>query len=184
MRLTVSGLLLVALINTAGGQEDKTMSDNAKITIEEARLKLAREYNNQVWTLLENEDRTAADDEIMLHAAHASCFLWMQVGTPLNHQRGEWLVARVYAVLGHGDAALRHARRCLELTERHHQLMSDFDMAYAYEGLARALAISGKLNEARKYYRLAEQAGQALKDPEDMKIFMGNLRSEPWGGLR
>lgn len=89
MRLTVSGLLLVALINTAGGQEDKTMSDNAKITIEEARLKLAR-----------------------------------------------------------------------------------------------ALAINGNPDEARKYYKLAEQAGQALKDPEDMKIFMGNLRSEPWGGLR
>ncbi len=61
---------------------------------------------------LENPDRTQAEDEEMLHAAHASLYHWLQVGTVLHHQRGLWMIARVHAVLGHAAEALRYASRC------------------------------------------------------------------------
>ena len=45
---------------------------------------------NHVWTLLEKPTRTAAEDEEMVHAAHASRHHWAQVGIPANVARGEW----------------------------------------------------------------------------------------------
>ena len=77
----------------------------------------AKTINGEVWRLLEKPDRSAADDEQMIHAAHASCYHWLYAGTPLHHQRGEWLIARVYPVLGHREAAERYARRCLALAQ-------------------------------------------------------------------
>ena len=79
----------------------------------------AKETNGEVWRLLEKADRTPADDEQMIHAAHASCYHWLFAGTALHQQRGEWLIARVYTVLGEREAAERHTRRRLALTEAH-----------------------------------------------------------------
>ena len=50
----------------------------------------------------------------MLHAAHASRFHWLSAGDVVNWLRGDWLLARVYAVLNHPSLALRFARLCLE----------------------------------------------------------------------
>jgi len=35
----------------------------------------------------------------MLHMAHASCYHWSIIGTPLEIERGEWQVSRVHSVL-------------------------------------------------------------------------------------
>ncbi len=42
---------------------------------------------NHVWSLLEMEDRTTAQDDEMLHAAHASRWHWAQTGVPDLNQR-------------------------------------------------------------------------------------------------
>jgi len=84
-----------------------------------------------VWDLLEKPERTPREDEIMLLTAYASCYHWLQVGTAVNQQRGEWLIARVYTVLGRKEMALERARRCFELTEQFDKEMEDFDRAYA-----------------------------------------------------
>lgn len=83
----------------------------------------------------------------MLHASHASLYHWLQVGTGSHHQRGEWMIAHVLTVLGNGNEAVRHANRCLELTEAHSDLMEDFDLAYAYEAMARSTALAGNIEE-------------------------------------
>src|SRR5439155_394862 len=72
---------------------------------------------NRAWKLLENPDRTPAEDDELLHCAHASRYHWIGAGTQVNAARGEWQCSRVYAVLGRGEPALHHARRCLELAE-------------------------------------------------------------------
>ena len=90
---------------------------------------------------METEDRTQAQDDRMLHMAHASRHHWEQVGTPANLARGEWLCSRVYAVLGRGEPSLHHARRVLELCEEHG--IGDWDLAFAHEALARAHAVAG-----------------------------------------
>ena len=55
----------------------------------------------------------------MIHAAHASRFHWSRAEgvTTINLARGEWQCCRVYAVLGRGEPALWHARRCLAYVE-------------------------------------------------------------------
>ena len=133
---------------------------------------------------VQKADRTQADDEMMIHCAHASCRHWLEAGTGLHHQRGEWMIARVYAVLGQAEAAILHANRCLELTKEHSDLMEDFDWAYAYEGVARANAIAGNRDKALEYIALAEKAGEAIADAESKKFFVGDFDAGDWKGLR
>ena len=160
------------------------MSEEEKYTEEEAHRLFGGKLNGEVWGLLEKPDRSQAEDELMVHAAHASCCYWLKVGTGLHHQRAEWLIARVYSELGLAESALRHARRCQELTAEHADLMEDFDQAYAYEAMARVNAVAGNSEEAQKYMELAEQAGQAIADEENRKFFLGDLNGGDWHGLR
>ncbi|MBA3401570.1 MAG: hypothetical protein H0U05_06220 [Actinobacteria bacterium] len=44
---------------------------------------------NRVWGLLELDERTPAEIDEMIHAAHASCYVWSKVGTLANVARGE-----------------------------------------------------------------------------------------------
>ena len=81
------------------------------------RRALAVGLFNHTWTLLEMHPRTAAQDDEMLHSAHASRYHWGEVSDDVHLARGEWQCARVYAVLGRAEPALWHARRCVELVE-------------------------------------------------------------------
>ena len=123
---------------------------------------------NHVWTLLRLDERTREQEDEMIHAAHASRHFWGRVGAPENHARGEWQCSRVYAVLGRGEPAIHHARRCLELCEQHG--IGDWDLAFAYEALARAHAVAGDASAAR-YKELARTAGEAIADREDREVF-------------
>ena len=150
----------------------------------ETHRQFAIELNGRVWDLLAQKERSDQENEEMIHAAHASCLHWLKAGTAIHHQRGEWLIAHVYAELGLAEPALRHAQRCQELTHEHADQMADFDLAYAHEGLSRAYAIAGQHEQAEKELKMAKQAGQAIADKESKKIFLGDLCSGNWGGLK
>ena len=107
-----------------------------------SRRALAAGLFNHTWTLLETHPRTAAQDDEMIHAAHASRYHWGEVTDDVHLARGEWQVARVYATLGRAEPALYHARRCVELAEAD-AAREDWDLAAAYEGMARACAVAG-----------------------------------------
>jgi len=47
------------------------------------------------------------------------------------------------------EPALCHAKRYLEICEESN--IGDFDLAYAYEAMARAYAVAGESPEAEKY---------------------------------
>lgn len=158
------------------------MNDEERYTLDEAHLQFAKKANGLVWDLLEKEERTEAESEEMLHAAHASQFHWLHAGTGVHQQRGEWLISRVYVVLGNGREALRHAERCAELTEEHADLMQDFDRAYSLECLARSLALLGDKNKAAEQLGLARKAGEAIADEESRGIFMQDLDGGDWYG--
>ena len=128
--------------------------------------RLAAGLYNEVWRLMELPGRTREQDDEMLHAAHASRHHWGRVGEPVNLARGEWLCARVYAVLDRSEPALRHARRCLEiLTESGGG--EDWDQAAAYEAMARAHLVAGDRAVARDWVRKAREALRAIADPAD-----------------
>jgi hypothetical protein len=139
--------------------------------------RLAAELFNRVWALLEQASRSSSEDDTMLHAAHASRFHWGEIGEPVNLVRGEWQVSRVYAVLQRPEPALWHARRCLELCQQHS--IADFDLAFAYEAMARAHAVAGQHDATTSYVQLARQAGRQIAQQEDRDVFLADLASIP-----
>jgi hypothetical protein len=136
--------------------------------------------NQLVWTLLGGE-RGPEDDEAMLNAAHASLHHWTEVGGPLERGRGEWLVSHVYAVLGRAEPACHHAERALAVLEA--EGVGDFDLAYGYEGVARAAALSGVVDRAAEFRDMARAAAEAITEPEDRALFDADLAAGPWYAL-
>jgi DNA-binding transcriptional MerR regulator len=132
---------------------------------------------NHVWTLLETPDRTPAQTDEMIHAAHASRHHWAAVGTAANLARGEWQCSRVYAVLGRGEPALWHARRCVAILEANG--IGDWDLAAGYEGMARASAAAGDLAEARAWAARAQAACDAVEEDEDRRIVQADIDGLP-----
>lgn len=150
----------------------------------EDHLKLAKQLNGRVWELLQSDSLTQDQQDEMRYAAYASCYHWLNAGTAANHQRAEWLISRVHIRVNEPASALRHASRCLALTEAHSSEMEDFDVAYAFEAMARASALAGNLDSARRYYGNAEETGAKIRDDEDREIFMNDLRIGEWFGLK
>ncbi len=149
------------------------MSESEKSIDQETHSKLAIDLFNQVWDLIGKTDRTTEEDDKMVHAAHASRFHWGEIGTPLEFERGEWQISRVYSVLNRPQAALHHAKRCLEICEANE--ISDFDLAFAYEALARAHAMARETSKSREFVVLAEQAGEKIEDEGNREYFLGDL---------
>jgi DNA-binding transcriptional MerR regulator len=136
---------------------------------------LAAGLFNETWTLLERTDRTPADDDRMINAAHASRFHWGNVGEPVNLAIGEWQISRVYAVLGRAEPSLYHANRSLELCRDHG--IGDFSLAYAYEALARAHLVAGDRTEAARFTELAREAGETIAEEEDRELLTQDLEA-------
>lgn len=154
------------------------MESPERLTLEESHKRFAVDFFNEIWPLLTKEGRTEEEDERMINAAHASLLHWQHVGKPINAQRGEWMVSHVYAVLGMAGPAAFHAGRCMRITEE--QGLQDFDLAYAYEGLARAHAAAGDRAEAARFRGLAKGAGERVAEAEDRELSMGDLAAGPW----
>jgi len=135
--------------------------------------KFAVELFNRTWDLLDKEDRTPEEADTMIHAAHASRYHWGEIGTPLEFERGEWPLSRVYAVLTHPEAALYHAQRCLDICMANE--IRDFDLAFAYEALARAYAIAGEGAKSGEYTELAMKAAEEIEDKDNREYLEGEL---------
>jgi DNA-binding transcriptional MerR regulator len=143
----------------------------------ETQRKLAAELFNYTWTLIEKQDRTPEETERMLNASHASRFFWGLVGNTVNHARGEWQLARVYSIADLPTDAIRHAESCLALTEEHG--IGDFDLACAYEALARAHAVAGERDRSASYEALGREAAARIEDADDRELVLGDLETLP-----
>jgi hypothetical protein len=164
----------------AGGEEieDVMPIRPSSVSLEPAlQRKTAADLFNFTWTLLEKPDRTERETDLMVHAAHASRFMWEDIGEPVNHARGEWQIARVYAVADRPEPALHHARRCLEIVEEHG--VGDFDLACAYEALARAHATAGEREQAARYETLGREAAARIADADDRELVVSDLDTLP-----
>jgi uncharacterized protein YndB with AHSA1/START domain len=141
----------------------------------------AIEANNSTWELLDGRSHTRDEADDLLARAYASTYHWARAAgrTPANAARGSWLVSRSHAVLGHGELALHHADQCAAMCAA--AGLEDFDLAYAFEARARALACLGRLDEARVDRKAAGAVD--IVDAEDRSIFEADLAAEPWFGL-
>jgi hypothetical protein len=141
----------------------------------EIHRKFAIDLFNLTWSLLDKKDRTLEEDDKMIHAAHASRFHWGEIGTPLEFERGEWQISRVYSVLKRSEPALYHAKRCLEICKKNN--IGDLDIAFAYEALARAYAVDGLKAQCEENLELARKTGQQIKKEEDRNYFLSELKT-------
>jgi hypothetical protein len=139
----------------------------------EAQKRLGIELFNLTWTLLEDEDRSARDNERMIDAAHASRGFWELAGGPTEHARAEWLIARVYATLGRAEPALHHAHRCLTVGEA--RGLGEFDLACAHEALARAFAAGGDRDAAAWHLAHGRELAGRVADAEERELVLGDL---------
>jgi hypothetical protein len=151
---------------------------------EDTHREMARKANARVWELLEATVRSQGENDELLEAAYTSLFHWRFGGAEPHRARGLWSVAHAHTVLGDGPQAMKYARSCFEWTTEHRHVMEDFDVAYAHEGLARAMALAGQPEAARRQLGLALEAGERISDPEDKSIFMGDLEAGDRYGIR
>ena len=142
---------------------------------EKIHKQLGIDLFNATWDLMDKPVRTIEEDDEMIHSAHASRYHWGKVGAPVNLARGEWQISRVYAVLNRSEPAHYHALRCLEICLANN--IGDFDLAYAYEALARVYSIQNKIIECHHYLKHARQAGEAIQEQEDREHFFEDLGS-------
>ena len=156
------------------------MTEETSLIPDAIHRRLAVDLFNRVWDLLEMEARSSAEDDLMVHAAHASRYHWGEIGSALERERGEWQISRVYAVLGRPEAALYHAQRCLEICTEHQ--IGDFDLAFAYEALARANVAARHPADCGEAFLLAEGAAKEIKDDDDREYFLSELATIRCGG--
>ena len=137
--------------------------------------------NNSVWDLYGSPTYGPDDVDELLGRAYAAAYHWRRASgnTPTNAARASWLLSRCHAVLGHGELALHHAEQSALIVER--ARLQDFDLAYAYEARARALACLDRMDEAAAVLALA--CAVEVADPDDRTIVESDITAEPWFGL-
>jgi hypothetical protein len=131
---------------------------------------------NSSWALMEKPSRMPEEDDELVHHVHASMYHWLQAPEcePKHRARGEWLCSRAYAVLGRAEPALHHARRCMEICEQHADNIEDWDLAFAYEALARASRVAGDEEAARRFERRGRELADEVADAEDKEIVLND----------
>jgi hypothetical protein len=144
---------------------------------DEAHRRLGVELFNRTWALMDKDARTSAEDDEMIHGAHASAYHWLQVGTAANRARSEWQCSRMYTAFGRAEPALWHAQRCLEICEAEPGALEDWDLPFAYEALARAYAVAGDTAETARCLEQARSLGAAIVDEEDRVQLESDLAS-------
>ena len=124
---------------------------------------LGIEANSDTWNLLGRTDRTPDDDARMVHVAHASAH-------HLGHRRrrhqlgaGRVPVQPGLRLPGAGRARALPAERCA--THVATAGLTDFDLAYAHEARARALACAGRLDDARRTRPRGRHARRGRRGP-------------------
>jgi len=137
--------------------------------------KFAVDFFNQTWDLIEKENRDQSEIDRMINSAHASRYHWAFVGEAVNFARGEWQISRVYAVIRRTEPCLYHANRCLKITLEND--LEDFDLAFAYEAMARAYDLANDEVAMAKYLTMAKDAGAQIQKKGDRDYFFSELRT-------
>jgi hypothetical protein len=131
--------------------------------------RFAMEMNNRAWDLAEKPVRTPAEEEEMIHAAHAAALHWSRVGTELNRARMDMLLGQAHAQAGDGKLAMQHARRCFDYFSAREA--KDWEIAFAHAVLANAARAAGDTAMYAEHRAIAAKLGEAIADPEERELF-------------
>jgi hypothetical protein len=166
---------LEAQVTGAGGVKAVKMqpTDSEEIMDRQEHRHYAITFFNQVWTLLDQDNRSAEEADLMVHMAHASRAHWQVAGGAREWAIGEWQIARVYAELGRAEPALYHAKAAMALAGEGQ--LGPFQSASAREGLARALIIAGEPDAGRAMADEARALLPLIKDAEERDVIKADL---------
>jgi len=148
---------------------------NEELSQQEWHKKQAIHAFNSTWDLIEKVDRSPEDTLKMIHMAHASRYHWGEIGTDLEFARGEWQISRVYSIVKCPERALFHAKASLDYCEKSN--IGDFDLAFAYEAIARSYYLLNQISEYEKFYNLALAASNNISKESNKTYFISELNS-------
>ncbi|MGE5601891.1 MAG: hypothetical protein ACM30E_02500 [Nitrososphaerales archaeon] len=153
------------------------MSDEPNFDIEAAHRYFSTECFNRAWDLIDQENRTPADEDEMLNLSMASLWHWTQRPdcTKKELSLGYWQVSRIYAITGRPENAVWYAERCLEVTED--AGLPPFYLGYAYEALARAAMAGRNKRQAMEYIAQARALAAQEKNEEDKQLLIDDLET-------
>jgi len=137
---------------------------------ETAHRFFATGMNNQAWDLLESPARRSEQDELMRTTAYAAARHWSEVGQAINQQRAECLLAQVHAALGEASAAVRHARRALDLMTEAGDSIEAFDLVLTHDAASRAYLLAQELPLAASHRAQVESARTSITDAADREV--------------
>ncbi len=154
-------------------------------TIDQAHRYFGVTYNNAIFPIITQENPSLEDQSKAISLAHAALLHWeAHSGSKIvNKQRGLYMIAKAYISANDALNARRYAQQCFDITQAHAPEMKDFDHAYAHEVMARVEALAGNKEAFENYYQQATKLGNELSDPEDQKIFQGDMKSSNWFGM-
>jgi len=76
-------------------------------------------------------------------------------------------------ILNRPQTAIYHAERCLEICTVNE--IGDFDIAFAFEAIARAYAVAGEFDKSQEYIKLGKQASEQIEDEGNREYFLSEL---------
>jgi len=133
---------------------------------------LATQLFNRCWDLLA-ATRDDDDDVELLTAAFSSRFHWLNAGGVGQWIVSDWMVARASAAIGEGELALRFATRAHTAAQENE--VPDWLIASSTEGVARAYAATGDVEEFDNWSALATRLIDVIADPEDKALIASQL---------
>ncbi len=151
------------------------MSNAPGFDLEAAHRFFSTDCFNRAWGLIEKPDRTPDEDEEMIRMSLASTWHWTQRSDckPTHLSVGYWQTSRIFSILGKANAARRYGQ--LSLDKCREEDIPPFYSGYAYEALARAEAVAGKVEKMEEYLNLAREKADAVDDPDSRKMLLDDL---------
>lgn len=143
------------------------------------------ECNNAIWEIIKKSDLSETDKTEIICLANTSYWHWSQFSgcKMVNIARGLYMVALAYTYAERKSEALLNAQKCLDYCNQNKDELKDFDLAYAYQIMARAYALN-LYKETQQSINKATELGELIADPEDKKIYMTDFNHGNWYGYK
>jgi hypothetical protein len=152
---------------------------DAPFDVRQAHRWFAVEWNNLSWDYVEAASRTADQVEQMIHAAHGACLHWLAAGDLLNHLRAQCLLATAYVTAGYPESAVRHAEKCLTLSQQAGDTQTHFDRASTHGCAALAFALADQTQRSTEQYHALQIAFAMLEEADEKEVIQRHYLT-PW----
>lgn len=151
------------------------MSNEPTFDLQAAHKYFSAHCFNSAWGLIDKEERTPEEDQLMIALNQASLWHWTQREdcTPKNMSIGYWQTSRIYALLGREHPARKYGQLSLGYAKD----AEPFFIAYAYEALARAAKLAGDTDTMNEHLASARKLAEDVTDADSKKMLEDDLDS-------